>query len=71
MNTGPPTLTSPTQSAQISDTLGVFAHDFNRKIILHQKKNLQKNNNNRSETHFSGAFSFGVSLWAAFHAGGA
>lgn len=35
-----------------------------------KKKNLQKNNNNRSETHFSGAFSFGVSLTeAAFHAG--
>ena len=69
MSTGPPTLTSSTQSARISDTLGVFAHDFNRKIILHQKKS--KKNNNRSESHFSGALSFGVSLWAAFHAGGA
>ena len=42
MSTGPPTLTSSTQSARISDTLGVFAHDFNRKIILHQKKSKKK-----------------------------
>lgn len=42
-----------------------------KNVPLQKKKKItKKNNNNRFETHFSGALSFGVSLWAAFHAGG-